>query len=77
MNLKEEHKKIIRHALGACTVTATTKRDYYCTTVGDPIAEGMVSMGLMRRGGIINGGRDQYYLATAEGAAAVGLTLPE
>ena len=38
--------------------------------VGDPLLESMVSMKLMERAGIVNGGRNQYYQVTRAGEAA-------
>ncbi len=74
MTLTDDHKGIILHALGV-SVRGRVYRDHYYTTIGDPRLEGLVSMGLMQRGGIMDNGRNQYYFVTEAGAAAVGHKL--
>lgn len=74
--MTSEQREIIHHSLGLGSAKKPY-RDYYCTSAGDPILEAMVTAGWMKPGNKINEGRDQYYLVTAAGAAAIGSHLPK
>lgn len=77
--MTDEQTEIIRHSLGLTNPRAKGKpyRNHYCADAEDQRLEPLVEAGLMRRGGIINEGRNRYYHVTAAGAAAVGSELPK
>ena len=75
MGPTERQREILRHALGL-NRSRKPYRDHYYTKAADPELEGMVSMGLMKRAGIVNRGRNQHYFVTEAGASVVDCKLP-
>ena len=69
MGLTDEHIEVLRLALA--------HKGLIPVKIGDPLLEGMTSMGLLVRAGIVNGGRRQFYLVTKAGEGAYArLALP-
>ena len=76
----ERRRDLLSHTLGAGGRNPGY-RNYYCAEInGGPgydvhqFLMAMVADGLMEAGRIINDGRDQYFHATKDGAAFIGLT---
>lgn len=77
MILTEEQREILLHTLGVDRPNRAPWRNYYCDRVDSPELEALVTLGAMQRGVTLNEGRDRYYHVTPDGAAAVGVTLPQ
>lgn len=83
--MTDEQAGILRHTLGIDYSRGKPKayrpktfddcfRNHYCEEVDgrdEPLLESLVSIGLMKRGRLINGGRDLCYHATQAGFDAV------
>ena len=70
----------LRHMLGAGPERRRKDhgfRNYYCASAESEsyrVLREMEIAGLVRAGGFINGGRDQYFHATIAGCKAIGLS---
>ena len=74
--MSAETAKLFKHALGIHLDTDYPYRNYYCAVIDDSTMENLVALGLLKRGKIINEGRNRYYHVTTLGADSIGAYLP-
>jgi len=80
MELTEQHRQVLRHALTGSSGTDEVYRNYFAAAPGHhdwEVLTGLVMAGLMRVGEPVPGQTHRYFHCTAAGAHAVGLVLQE